>query len=354
MKIDREMNKWSNAYRRICLGTVVSAVLVSAMPVEAANTSWVQRKSDRPQTSTHKKSDQLKRPLSRPKPNSSIRKKTGPNRAWEAFDQGKYLTALKEAKIAADRGEAEAHTLIGRIYAEGHGVPQNLEVASEWFLKAAELGDPLGGFHAALLLAEGKGIKRDYGLAADLFEVAAKKGNVLAMYNLALLIADGRGREQNLVTAAKWLQQAAGQGHAPAQYDIGVLYSLGQGLPKDEKKAAEWIGQAAAQGLSSAEVEYAVLLFKGRGVARNQAQAFEFFKSSASKGNPVAQNRLARLYAYGVVVDKNPVEAAKWHLISRDAGISDGRLDMFLARLDDKQKKNAREAAKSWQKKNSR
>ena len=339
------------------LSTMIALLAALVFPVpalaETDNGGWVQRAADRGQTSVHKKSDRLKRPLSRPKGSgSSVRKKDGPNLAWEAFDQGRYLTALKEAKIAADRGEAEAHTLIGRIYSEGHGVPQNHQVASEWFLKAAELGDPLGSLQAALLLAEGKGIKRDFKLAAKLFEASAKKGNLLAQYNLALLIADGRGRKTDFGQAAKWLNLAAKNGHAPAQYDLGVLYAVGKGVPKDERKAAEWIGQAATQGLPSAEVEYAVLLFKGRGIKRDQKRAYEFFRSSAHKGNPVAQNRLARLYAYGVVVEKNPIEAAKWHLISREKGLSDGRMDMFLARMNNQQMKTARDAASSWKKAN--
>src|SRR5262249_54958814 len=42
---------------------------------------------------------------------------TGEDAAYEAFDQGKYLTALDLAQKAAEKGDPQAHTLVGRIYA---------------------------------------------------------------------------------------------------------------------------------------------------------------------------------------------------------------------------------------------
>src|SRR5262245_58475115 len=45
--------------------------------------------------------------------------------AYEAFDQGRYLTALELAVKAAETGDPQAHTLVGRIYGEGYGVAKN-------------------------------------------------------------------------------------------------------------------------------------------------------------------------------------------------------------------------------------
>ena len=49
-------------------------------------------------------------------------------------------------------------------------------------------------------------------------------------------------------------------------------------------------------------------------------------------------NRLARLYAAGLGVTPDPVEAAKWHIRARQAGISDLWLDGFVESLDRKSK----------------
>ena len=66
----------------------------------------------------------------------------GDDAAYEAFDQGKYVTALQLAVKAAERGEPKAHTLVGRIYAEGYGTSKNSGLAAQWYARGAELGDP--------------------------------------------------------------------------------------------------------------------------------------------------------------------------------------------------------------------
>src|SRR5262245_11962779 len=81
--------------------------------------------------------------------------------AYEAFDKGYYLTALELAVRAAELGEPQAHTLVGRIYAEGLGTSMNVPLAAQWFVRGAELGDPEAMFAYALMLAEGRGIDRD-------------------------------------------------------------------------------------------------------------------------------------------------------------------------------------------------
>ncbi len=52
--------------------------------------------------------------------------------AYLAFDQGKYLTALSLAEARAAQGDAQAHALVGRIYAEGLGVAKDEVTAARW------------------------------------------------------------------------------------------------------------------------------------------------------------------------------------------------------------------------------
>ena len=67
-------------------------------------------------------------------------------------------------------------------------------------------------------------------------------------------------------------------------------------------------------------------------------RAPSYSPSPRREGNPVAQNRLARLYANGVVFPLDLVEAAKWHLIARRAGVSDFSLDIVLTKLTPEQR----------------
>ncbi|HEX5958490.1 MAG TPA: hypothetical protein VFY92_07525, partial [Hyphomicrobiaceae bacterium] len=57
--------------------------------------------------------------------------------AYEAFEQGHYLTALELGVKGAELGEPQAHTLVGRIYSEGLGVAPNAPLAAQWFARGA-------------------------------------------------------------------------------------------------------------------------------------------------------------------------------------------------------------------------
>ena len=44
----------------------------------------------------------------------------------------------------------------------------------------------------------------------------------------------------------------------------------------------------------------------------------------------------------------DPVQAAKWHLLARAAGVSDFSLDIVLAKLTKEQREQAEQAAEDW------
>jgi uncharacterized protein len=86
------------------------------------------------------------------------------------------------------------------------------------------------------------------------------------------------------------------------------------------------------------------MLFNGIGVQKDEAAAAKLFMRAAARDNPVAQNRVARLLAAGRGLSKNMVEAMKWHILARAAGVKDAWLDGELAKLSP-QDKTAVEAA---------
>ncbi len=62
----------------------------------------------------------------------------------------------------------------------------------------------------------------------------------------------------------------------------------------------------------------------------------------------IAQDRLARILADGRGAPKNPVEATKWHLISKARGETDLPLDDFVNNLDAATRAAGEKAAKPW------
>lgn len=272
----------------------------------------------------------------------------GEDAAYEAFDQGRYLTALDLALKAAEKGQPQAHTLVGRIHHEGLAVAKDEVLAAQWYRRGAELGDAEAMFAFGLMLADGQGIKRDRSGAGQMFEAAAQRGHVLANYNLAMLFLRGDGKPENPHRAAAHLRYAADNGIAAAQYDLGTLYATGTGVEPNALEASRWIGRAAAAGYGDAELEYALMLFKGLGIEADRPKAMGLLQSAAGKGLPVAQNRLARVYANGLGTGKNLAEAAKWHLIAKSAGADDDDLEKLVAKLPRADRAKAEQAAAAW------
>lgn len=272
-----------------------------------------------------------------------------PDLAFGAFQRGYYITAFGLAtQRAAEKDDPKSMTLIGELYANGLGVPEDDKKAAEWYKLAAARGDANAMFALAMLRMEGRAGPRDRVESAKWLAAASKLGHPIAAYDLALLYMEGELFPQDFGRAAQLLRVAAQAGNPQAQYALGTLYKEGRGVPKDPREAVRLFALASLADETDAEVEYAIALFNGEDVERNQQLAASLFRKAALKGNPVAQDRLALILANGLGMKADPLDAAKWHLISRAAGETDLVLDDFVNKLDAKTRASAEEAAKPW------
>jgi localization factor PodJL len=151
-------------------------------------------------------------------------------------------------RSAAVAGDAAAAYEVAVRYAEGNGVPVNLEEAARWYERAASKGVAPAQFRYASMLEKGLGVKKDLGAARRLYLAAASKGNSKAMHNLAVLYAEGIDGKPDYGTAVQWFRKAAQRGIADSQYNLGVLCARGLGTAKSYAEAYKWFALAAAQG----------------------------------------------------------------------------------------------------------
>jgi TPR repeat protein len=165
---------------------------------------------------------------------------------------------------------------------------------------------------------------------------------------MGLLAAGAGGNVPDWSSAAKWFGKAADQGFAEAQYNLAVIYFEGKGIAQDKVKAGEFFLKAAMQGMADAALEYGVMVFRGDGVAKNEEIGAQWLLVAAQRGNVIAQNRVARIYATGRGLKLDPIEAAKWHMLSLEAGRSDDWLEEFVGKLTEKQRAEAKTRADAW------
>lgn len=62
----------------------------------------------------------------------------------KAFQRGKYEEALKHPEPAANAGNAQTLYVLRQMYGSGRSVKKDEKKAAEFFMKAAELGNPGG------------------------------------------------------------------------------------------------------------------------------------------------------------------------------------------------------------------
>jgi localization factor PodJL len=197
--------------------------------------------------------------------------------------------ALREA---ASGGDARAQYAIALRYAQGQGIPQNLNDAARWLERAASAGLAPAQYRLAAMYERGQGVSKDLGRARSWYQAAADKGNIKAMHNLAVGASGRGGGQADYVLAAKWYGEAAAYGLADSQFNLGILAEHGLGMTKTLTEAYKWFALAAASGDAEAakrrELVKAQLDFAGLAAAEQAVKAWTV-KQAEPEANEVLE-----------------------------------------------------------------
>jgi TPR repeat protein len=180
---------------------------------------------------------------------------------------GDAKSSVEALKYAAAGGQPLAQWKLGRMYAQGQGVPHDDLQAYQYFnqlVQSYNEDDPERRDISAVsnaFVAVGvyclsgianTDVKPDPERAFDMFQYAATNfGDPDAQYNLARMYMDGEaGLSKNNMQAARWLRVAAEKNHHPAQALLGHLLFQGDGVPRQRARGLMWlaIAKSAAQG----------------------------------------------------------------------------------------------------------
>lgn len=266
--------------------------------------------------------------------------------AYGAYQRGLYITALSIALPKAEKGDAASQALVAEMAMRGQGIKQDINSAAFWFGRAAEGGDPAAMFQYALMLISGRGVEHDKAKADEYMRKAAEAGNSSAQFNWGQILISQNPGEKGMKLALPFYEKAAVQGLADAQYAVSQLYVSIKDLPAEKtKRAREFLERAAKAGFDTAQLDMGIWLVNGVGGERDFDQGFTWLRVAAVRGNVVAQNKLAHLYINALGTRPDPVEAAKWYVLSRRAGLPDPVLEDFYLGINEEVQKKAVEAA---------
>jgi TPR repeat protein len=175
----------------------------------------------------------------------------------QALKAGETEKGLTSLQYAAEQGHALAQWKLGRMYADGDGVPRSDIRAFEYFSQIANAyaddspDSPRARFVANAFVALGhyyrdgipnSSIKPDPERAREMFAYAASYfGDADAQYNLARLYLSGVGAPRDPRRAVRWLSLAAHKGQYQAQALLGRMLFRGENVPRQGARGLMWL-----------------------------------------------------------------------------------------------------------------
>jgi hypothetical protein len=135
----------------------------------------------------------------------------------DAWERGDYKAAVDRWRTPAIAGDADAEFNLAQAYKLGRGVPADLNLAEDWYRKAAIQGH--------------RQAEDNYGLA---------------------LFQNGKRAE-----AVQWLTKSAGRGEPRAQFVLGTMFFNGDNVARDWVRAYALIVRSSQSGLPQASAALA-------------------------------------------------------------------------------------------------
>lgn len=279
-------------------------------------------------------------------------------------------------RAAREGGNRRAMYDLGVLYSMKYPDPDAMREAFQWYLRSAELRDPLGcqqvaecyrngwgtrvnlvGYHQWIFNAAALGATEaqyEMGLACQLgdgvpkneeaslawYRKAAAKNHPQALYNLALYYLNNL-EHGSFNLANQYMTRAAECGNREAQFQCALSCFRGDVAQSDFEKGKAWLAEAASNGCPRAEFTLFQLMYNGVAPGPNcprypedRLEAVKWLRRAADGGNLPAQSILAVMLIRGTDMPRNAVEAEKWMRDAADHGYASAQNDLGFGILN--------------------
>lgn len=159
----------------------------------------------------------------------------------EAWQAGNYDAAIRQWRPLADRGDADAQYNLAQAYKLGRGVPLNMNLAEQWYERAARQGHEQAGANLGLILFQ-NGRRRE---AMPYIERAAAAGDPRAQYVLGTALFNGDVVGRDWPRAYALMSRAAADGLPPA---VQQLAQMEQHLSAEDRERGVQLAAQMARG----------------------------------------------------------------------------------------------------------
>lgn len=227
-----------------------------------------------------------------------------------------YLEVAEILKELAENGDPEAQGNLGVMYSSGRGVPENNNLATKWYTRAAEQGYTF----IQVNLGQQYYGKGEYGSAYKWFKRASDKGEARGMYNLGVMYRYGDSVETNWNEAKKWLLEAAEKEYQAAFNELGTMYFVGgEGdFKRDYSEALKWYEQAGDEYYFSLFGRGRIYMLGDNRIQKDYKKSAELYEKSLElRKESVVYEDLGILYQLGGNnLARNTNKAISYHKLS--------------------------------------
>lgn len=163
----------------------------------------------------------------------------------DAWSRGEYEAAIKQWRDPAIKGDADAQFNMGQAYKMGRGVKTDLNVALDWYRKAAAQGHlQAADSYGHLLHYQGKIPE-----SLPYLQTSSDRGDPRAQYLLATELFNGVHISKDWVRAYALMTRASSAGMAPASRSLA---QMDQYIPLEQRQAATVLAGELEQRASRA------------------------------------------------------------------------------------------------------
>lgn len=227
----------------------------------------------------------------------------------KGFGVGKknYTKAKEYFEKAKENDEAGGNYNLGVLYLKGIGVKKDLKMACQFFIKAANVGQPKAFFQLAKMFHAGIGLKKNLGMATGLYKLVAERGpwSSLSRWALESYLKGEVGKAYLLYSRMSELGYEVAQSNAAwilDKYgDRGVCMGASGFCTDTERhqRAHTLWWQASEQGNEHAALLIGDAYYYGRGTERDYDRAAEAYMHARSQSNAQAMFNLGYMHEHG-------------------------------------------------------
>ena len=147
----------------------------------------------------------------------------------DAWTRGEFDVAVKEWRGPALKGDPDAQFNMGQAYKLGRGVKADLDVAADWYSRAAKQGHlQAADSYGHLLHYRGRVAE-----ALPYLQASSDRGDPRAQYLLATELFNGTNVSKDWVKAYAYMTRASASGLAPASRSLA---QMDQYIPLDQRQ----------------------------------------------------------------------------------------------------------------------